>query len=119
MTVEDSWGRIEAWLAANASTVRKSLRPSAKAGALDKVQAKLGLSLPAAFVDSARLHDGQKENAEHGLFPIADDVLGAMPSCRLLALAEIGREWAMMKELQDIGEFAGRKSEPARGVRDD
>jgi cell wall assembly regulator SMI1 len=119
MTVVDSWGRIEGWLAANAPTAHKSLRPSAKSGALEKLQAKLGLGLSADFADSVRLHDGQKEAAELGLFPITDDALGAMPSCRLLALAEIGREWAMMKELHDIGEFAVRKSEPARGVRDD
>jgi cell wall assembly regulator SMI1 len=119
MALDDSWGRIEAWLAAHAPSIRKSLRPSARAGALEKLQAKLGLSLPADFADSVRLHDGQKESAEHGLFPMADNDLGAMPSCRLLALAEIGREWAMMKQLHDVGEFASQKSKPARGVRDD
>ncbi len=119
MTVNESWDQIESWLAAHAPTVRESLRPPARAGTLDKLQAKLGLSLPADFANSARLHDGQKEDAEHGLFPIADDVLGAMPSCRLLALTEIGREWKLMKELHDSGEFASRKSKPVRGVRDD
>jgi cell wall assembly regulator SMI1 len=119
MTVSDVWGRIEAWLAANAPMVRKSLRPAVKGGALDKLQAELGFTLPADFASSVGLHDGQKADAEHGLFPLADDVLGPMPSCRLLSLTEIGRAWAMMKGLHDTGEFAGRKSEPARGVRDD
>jgi len=119
MTVNDSWARIEAWLAANARSIHKSLRPAAKDGALEKLHAKLGVPLPADFAESVRLHDGQKEDAEHGLFPVSDDILGAMPSCRLLALTEIAREWATMKEMYDDGEFAGRETEPAKGVRDD
>ncbi len=119
MGVSASWGRIETWLAANAPTIRKSLRPAAKDGSLEKLQGKLGAKLPTDFAESIRLHDGQKSDAEHGLFPVADDVLGPMPSCRLLPLTEIARAWAMMKELHDGGEFADRKSDPARGVRDD
>jgi cell wall assembly regulator SMI1 len=119
MAVNDAWVRIEAWLSAHAPAVRKSLRPAAREGAVEKLQAKLGMTLPAAFAESVGRHDGQKPDAEHGLFPVADDVLGALPSCRLLSLTEIGREWAMMKQLHDGGEFAARKSEPARGVRDD
>jgi cell wall assembly regulator SMI1 len=119
MGVSESWARIETWLAANAPSIRKSLRPAAKDAAVEKLQRKIGATLPTDFAESVRLHDGQKSDAEHGLFPVADDVLGAMPSCRLLSLTEIAREWAMMKELHDGGEFADRKSEPARGVRAD
>ena len=119
MGVGDSWRRIEVWLASNAPSVRKSLRPGAKEGALGKLEARLGMVLPADFAESVGLHDGQKSDAEHGLFPIGDDLLGAMPSCRLLSLAEIGREWAMIKTLLDNHEFDDSKSEPARGVRDD
>ncbi len=119
MGVNDSWTRIEAWLAAHARMIRKSLRPPARAGALDKLQAGLGLTLPADFADSVGRHDGQKEDAEHGLLPAPEDELGPSPSFRLLSLAEIAREWAMMKGLQEGGEFAGQTPEPARGVRDD
>jgi cell wall assembly regulator SMI1 len=119
MGVSESWGRIEAWLKANARPIRQSLRPAAKDRALGKLQGKLGVSLPADFGESVRRHDGQKPDAEYGLFPVADDVLGAMPSCRLLSLTEIAREWAMMKELYDSGEFARQKSKPPRGIRDD
>lgn len=119
MGVSKSWARIEAWLAVNAPSIRKSLRPAAKDGADEKLHRKIGATLPTDFAESVRLHDGQKSDAEHGLFPVADDVLGAMPSCRLLPLTEVAREWGMMKELRDGGEFADRKSEPARGVRGD
>jgi cell wall assembly regulator SMI1 len=118
-TVREAWAAIEAWLAANAPSLRKSLRPAAADAAIEKLQSKLGLTLPADFVESLRVHDGQKSSADDGLMPMADDDLGEMPSCRLLPVTEIAREWAMMKELHDIGEFAGRKTEPARGVRSD
>jgi cell wall assembly regulator SMI1 len=119
MAVSDSWQRIEMWLAANAPPIRKSLRSPAKEPAIEKLQTKLGQTLPADFVESVRVHDGQKADAESGLFPAADDVLGALPAWRLLPLSEIASEWAMMKRLTDGGEFAGRKSEPHRGIRDD
>jgi cell wall assembly regulator SMI1 len=119
MAVSDSWAKIEAWLDANAPTLRKSLRPPAKAAALDKLQAKLGLALPADYVESVRVHDGQKDDTDHGLFPGGKWVLGALPSCRLLTLAEIGSEWRMMKELLDEGNFDDAKSQPERGIRND
>ena len=116
MAVRESWASIEVWLGANAPAIRKSLRPSAKTGAIEKLQAKLGIALPADFAQSLQFHDGQKTDADNGLFPYADDVLGAMPSFRLLTLTEIAREWAMMKELHDVGEFDGRKTRPSRGI---
>jgi cell wall assembly regulator SMI1 len=119
MAVSALWRRIETWLGENAPSVRKSLRPPAKDAAIDKLHARLGLMLPADFAESVRLHDGQKSDAEHGLFPLSEDVLGAMPSFRLLTLTEIAREWAMMKGLHDGGEFTGRKSDPQRGIRAD
>jgi cell wall assembly regulator SMI1 len=119
MSVTNAWAEIEAWLAVNAPSIRKSLRPPGKDTALKKLRTKFGLSLPLDFLQSVQVHDGQKTNAEHGLFPGGQWELGPLPSCQLLTLAEIGTEWAMMKELFDDGNFAGQKSEPARGIRDD
>jgi cell wall assembly regulator SMI1 len=119
MDVRESWARIEAWAGENAPTLHKSWRPPAKDGAIEKLQGKLGKSLPADFAESLRVHDGQKADAEDGLFPFADEVLGAMPAFRLLPLAEISREWTMMKKLHDRGEFDGRQTKPGRGVRRD
>jgi cell wall assembly regulator SMI1 len=119
MGVRESWGWIEAWLNTNASPLRKSLRRAAKDGAIEELQGKLGLSLPTDFAESVRFHDGQKPDAEHGLFPVTDDTLGPLPACRLLSLAEMFRHWEQMKQLRDGGEFAGWTPEPARGVRSD
>jgi cell wall assembly regulator SMI1 len=119
MGVSESWGRIETWLQAHAPAVRKSFRPGARKGAVEKLEAELGAKLPADFAELVRLHDGQKDDAEAGLFPVSDKGLGPLPSFRLLSLTEARREWKMMKELHDQGEFDGRKSKPTRGVRAD
>jgi len=117
MDVVAAWSGIEEWLAANAPAVRKSLRPPADNAKVEKLQKKLKLALPPDFLASVQLHDGQKSDAEHGLFPAPPDELGPVPSRRLLPLADIGREWAMMKELHDIGEFEGRKPKATRGIQ--
>jgi cell wall assembly regulator SMI1 len=119
-TVRQSWKRIESWLAAHALTIKKSLRPAATTEALKKLEGKIGALLPAGARASYRIHDGQRSGAENGLFPsMGDDVLGPEPAFRLLSVAEIGREWARMKEVFDSGDFAGRKSKPQRGIRSD
>ena len=76
MTVSESWSSIEAWLKTHASFIRKSLRQAAKDTVIAKVQAELDITLPTDFAESVRIHDGQKEDAEHGLFPVTDDVFG-------------------------------------------
>jgi len=118
MSVGDAWDRIEAWLKEHARSVRKSLRPGAKPEAVAKLEAALGVSLPADFAASVARHNGQAEEAESGLFPHTD-VLGPEPAWRLLSLAEIKSFWKLMKELVDAGEFAGRPSTPPAGVRSD
>ena len=59
MTVRESWTRIEAWVAENAPALRKSLWPAVKEGAIEKLQTRLGLTLPADFADSLRIHDAR------------------------------------------------------------
>lgn len=116
MDVIDAWAIIEGWLTDHAPTIRKSLRPPADEAKIDKLQMKLQLTLPPDFIASVHVHDGQKSSAEHGLFPGPPDELGSVPSYCLLSLTEIAREWGMMKELHDAGEFEGRKPKAARGI---
>ncbi len=115
-SVSESWEAIEQWLAANARSIGKSLRPAAPETAIDKLQSKLGLTLPATFIESLGIHDGQRSSAEHGLFPMNEPGLGPGPSCRLLPVTEIASEWAMMKELLDGGEFTRGKTRPDKGI---
>lgn len=113
MDVATAWGVIEKWLGTNAPAIRKSLRPPANDAKVGKLQKKLGLTLPTDFVASVLVHDGQKFDSEHGLFPdpIGDETYVLYP------LADIGGAWATMKELHDIGQFKGRKPRgAARGI---
>lgn len=116
MDVVAAWNGIEKWLSANVPAIRKSLRPPADEAKIEKLQQKLKLALPPDFIASLHVHDGQKADAD-GLFPGPPDELGPVPSYRLMPLADIGREWAMMKELHDAGAFEGRKPKAARGIQ--
>lgn len=116
MEIVAAWELIEQWLAANAPIVKKSLRPPAARSKIEKLQKKLKLKLPADFIASVQVHDGQKSDPAHGLFPAASDGTQS-PSYDLLPLAAIGSTWAMMKKLHDLGEFEGRRPEAADGIQ--
>ena len=117
MEIAKAWVVIEEWLSQNAPAVRKSLRPPSDNAKVQKLQKKLGLTLPDDFVASILIHDGQKSNAEHGLFPAPGGDL-TEPSYTLFPLASIASEWAMMKELLETGNFEGaRLPKSARGVQ--
>ncbi|HEX8347861.1 MAG TPA: SMI1/KNR4 family protein, partial [Actinoplanes sp.] len=56
--VNAAWKRIEDWLAAHAPRSRRSLRPPARAGAVDHLQKRMSVSFPPDLVASLRRHDG-------------------------------------------------------------
>lgn len=109
MGVDDAWKRIETWLSAEAREVLPSLLPGASEDDISRLESSVGAKLPAEFRESLRLHEGQSDDAESGLFPYSNS-LGPAPAWRLLTLAEIGRRRAQMNELVEIGEFGGRKA---------
>jgi cell wall assembly regulator SMI1 len=53
------WGRIHAWLDANAPEIYGHLRPGASAEAMRVAVGAIGLALPADVKASYRIHDGQ------------------------------------------------------------
>ncbi|MGW4346619.1 SMI1/KNR4 family protein [Streptomyces sp. NPDC004690] len=57
-TVEDSWARIDAWLAEHAPLSRALLRPPASPGAIAAAEQRLGLTFHPDLVASLRCHDG-------------------------------------------------------------
>ena len=117
MEVAEAWGVIEGWLAKHAPVVRKSLRPPADDAKVQKLQKKIGFTLPEDFVASVLIHDGQKAETEHGLFPAPGGDI-TEPSYNLFPLVGIATEWAMMKELLDTGNFEGaRLPKAARGIQ--
>ncbi|WP_225732668.1 SMI1/KNR4 family protein [Nocardia sp. JCM 34519] len=56
--MEESWRRIDSWLAANAPRTFASLRPPASEEAISAAAAELGVKFPADLVAYLRHHDG-------------------------------------------------------------
>lgn len=56
--MEESWRRIDSWLAANAPRTFASLRPPASQEAISAAAAELGVEFPADLVAYLRHHDG-------------------------------------------------------------
>lgn len=119
MSIDVAWERIEAWLKAHAQDVFQSLKPPARLPSVKKLETDLGVTLPSDFAASVARHNGQSDDAESGLFPHSDDVLGPEPAWRLLSLKEIKSFWGMMKELAEAGDFVGQTTDPGPGVRSD
>jgi cell wall assembly regulator SMI1 len=62
--VSSSWQRIEAWLAQHAPDHAQSLAKGASPDQIQKLEALLGVSLPAPYKESCAIHDGQKEDCD-------------------------------------------------------
>lgn len=114
-SIDDVWDRLEAALKAAAPDVRKSLKKGAAEAKLTKLEATLGVTLPADLRFTLLRHDGQKDGAD-GLFP-EDHIEDMSGEFLLMSVAEIESEWKMWKELNDGGEFAGSTTTPDKGVR--
>lgn len=114
-TAGDVWDRLEKALKAAAPDVKKSLKKGAAEAKLTKLEATLGVTLPADLRFTLLRHDGQTDGSDC-LFP--EDFAGDMSGGFLLmSVAEIESEWKMWKELNDGGEFAGNTTAPDKGVR--
>lgn len=57
-TVEESWARIDDWLARHAPVSHSLLRPPASDADIENLRLELGVSLPDDLVASLRCHDG-------------------------------------------------------------
>lgn len=60
-TIDDLWKRLEAWAGANAPEMLKDLNPGADAEALERLASALGRELPAAYLASLRIHNGEND----------------------------------------------------------
>lgn len=97
------WQRYEAWLSAHFPDGLRGLAPGAGEQQLLHLQAALETDLPRAFLEWARVHDGQ-----------ADDAVGLLDGNSLLPSARIQEQWATMLALQQDGRFpqAGESEPP-------
>ncbi|NIE58555.1 molybdenum cofactor biosynthesis protein MoaA [Burkholderia sp. Ax-1735] len=106
--LRETWQRLEAAFAADASRLPGGLNGPASDDEIAALQTALGTRLPDAFVDSLRIHDGQADSG--------DEFSG---SDALLSAREILAQWRIWKGLVDGGDFDGMESEPDPGVADD
>lgn len=82
-SVAASWARLEAWFAAKHPDLNLKLRPPATATQIADAEKKLGVKLPADFVASASVHDGQENEPSVMLWPFGQRLgsLQALSQC--------------------------------------
>ena len=88
-----AWSRIHAHLAAHPDRLA-SLRDPVDEAAVAEAERTLGVELPADYVASLRIHDGQNDEALYD-------------GWRLLALAEVVESAGSLRHLLEAGEFEG------------
>lgn len=103
-SVVDAWEAIEGWLAKNAPHLLAKLPGGADDAALARVEAELGLTLPAAMKESWRRHDGTGG-------------VGLFDHDPLLSLAELVERWRTLTELLRSGAFEGLEVQAGPTVR--
>ena len=107
--MDGTWGRIEAWLAANAPIVAAGLNPPASSEAIADAEQYLGVQFPADVRASYLRHDGQRFDSP-----------GLLDGWEWLSLERIRDEWKVWKDLLDGGDFNGIRSDAdGRFVRKD
>lgn len=100
-----AWPQLDASLRAHKPAVLADLNPPAAAKTLQHLQSTLGVSLPEAFLDALRGHDGQRGNSE----PLLD-------SFQWLSCAQIIDAWHFWKQQSASAGF-NEGVEPGPGVQ--
>lgn len=104
--MKQQWERLEAWLKANNPALLADLNPPATDAEIRELEQKLGVTLPADFVECLKVHNGQKGGADW-LFS----------GLEFLSSRRILDEWAIWKDLLDGGDFDGAEAEPGAGIK--
>jgi cell wall assembly regulator SMI1 len=95
---------------------KATLRGPATEEGVTSLEKAIGQRLPDDVRASYLVHDGQEDNG-NDLLPSEFAGLGC--GFVLMSAEASARDWQMLKELLDGGDFAGRRAEPDAGVRDD
>ncbi len=105
--MHQTWKTFDAWLAQHWPEGLASLNPPASDEQIARLEAALGVRLPADYVACLKVHDGQ-----HGY-------AGLIDGAEFLSCDAILDQWTVWKELLDGGDFEDTRSSPPPGVRDD
>ncbi|WP_349606906.1 SMI1/KNR4 family protein [Cupriavidus sp. DF5525] len=95
--MKKQWEQLEIWLKANNSALFADLNPPATDADIQDLEQKLGVSLPAAYIDCLKVHMGQKGKAEW-LFD----------GNEFLSIRHVLMSWSTWNDLLDEGDLDGR-----------
>lgn len=109
-SIGESWGRIVAWLRANAPPDAIDPFPESSRAAVDRVAAELGVPVPPQLVD---FHAALHLLGSSSTLPAADD---DPMSFTPLPLDELLAEWKSQRDLVAAGEFADLSPQPDAGI---
>lgn len=105
-TISALWHQYETWLSAHFPEGLRGLAAGASEQELVNLQAALGTQLPSAFLEWARVHNGQ-----------ADDAVGLLDGNLQLSTDSIQEQWAAMHALLEQGHFQQRgESDPPGAI---
>lgn len=104
--VQASWAQLDTWLKTHWPAGYADLNPPASDADILALEQALGARLPADYVASLKVHNGQAGKGG-GLIDNAD----------LLSTTAVLQEWNVWKELFDGGEFRTYHSRPDAGVK--
>lgn len=102
------WDRLEFWLKVNMPEVYNDLLPGATDEEIHTAEELMNIEFPEDVKVSYQIHNGQLGGAA----PM-------MGEWQLLPMQVIMRQWQIMQDLIERGEFANVKSRPSDGIRDD
>lgn len=107
-SVQDSWRRIEDWLAHNAPTDTQFLAAGASESQIEEAEKVLGARLPNDFCQSYLLHNGAPFYGSLRVFEYGE----------FLSWERMIHDWSIWKELwDDDEEFRGYDSDPDPGIK--
>lgn len=104
--MQQQWKRLENWLKIHNPLLLADLNPPANDADIKLLEQKLGIQLPADFVECLNVHNGQRGKADW-LFSGSE----------FLSSQRILDEWTTWKNLFGSGEFDDAVADPEFGIQ--
>jgi cell wall assembly regulator SMI1 len=106
--MEETWRRIEAWLAEHVTDGSVTLNPGATEEAIQKAETTMGMRLPEDLRASYLRHNGQPYDAN-----------GLLEGYLFQPLEQVVADWKVWKERTEEGAFEGLDGDPEPFIQGD
>lgn len=106
-SIKSLWEAFDKWLEDNWKEAFEQLNSPAIPEQIQQLQSKLGVELPAEFIECLQVHNGERNSC--GLFDGSE----------FLSSDEIVFQWGIWQDLLSKGEFEDIYSDPGKGVKND